>query len=98
MNNVEIARGARLRRKSIMNEWCKELQIQSPKGKKMLFKNQIFVQEIIHPKKKTISFKNLLCCDNKKRVASPEELKVLIINNDKQEKWYTKNYSLQRGI
>ena len=39
--------------------------------KKLLFKNQIFVQEIIHPKKKTISFKNLLCCDNKKKSHKP---------------------------
>ena len=41
----------------------KELQIQFPKGKKTLFKNRIFVQETIHPKKKTISFKDLLCRD-----------------------------------
>ena len=40
----------------------------SKRKKKIPFKNQIFVQEIIHPKKKIVSFKNLLCCDNKKRV------------------------------
>ena len=33
------------------------------KAKKKLFKNRIFVQETIHPKKKTISFKDLLCRD-----------------------------------
>ena len=43
-----------------------ELQIQSSKGKKSLFKNRIFVQETIYPKKKTVSFKDLLCCDQKK--------------------------------
>ena len=41
----------------------KELQIQFPKGEKKLFKNRIFVQETIHPKKKTVSFKDLLCRD-----------------------------------
>ena len=46
----------------------KELQIQSPKGKKKkLFKNRIFVQETIHLKKKIVFFKDLLCCDNKKK-------------------------------
>ena len=45
----------------------KELQIQSPKGKKTQFKNQIFVQETIHLKKKIVSFKDLLCRDNKKK-------------------------------
>ena len=46
----------------------KELQIQFPKGKKKkLFKNRIFVQETIHLKKKIVFFKDLLCCDNKKK-------------------------------
>ena len=45
----------------------KELQIQFPKGKKKLFKNRIFVQETIHLKKKILFFKDLLCCDNKKK-------------------------------
>ena len=45
----------------------KELQIQSPKSKKTPFKNQIFVQETIHLKKKIVFFKDLLCRDNKKK-------------------------------
>ena len=46
----------------------KEQRIQPPKGKKkkqQLFKNQIFVQETIHPKKKIVSYKDLLCHDKK---------------------------------
>ena len=53
-----------------MCEWkrAKNSISKRQKKKKKLFNNQIFVQEIIHPKKKIVSFKNLLCCDNKKRV------------------------------
>ena len=49
-------------------------------------------------KRKQFPLKICYAVTIKKRVTSPEELKILIINNDKQEKWYTKNYSLQRGI
>ena len=45
----------------------KELQIQYPKRKKILFKNKIFVQETINLKKKIFLFKDLLCRDNKKK-------------------------------
>ena len=50
----------------------KELQIQSLKDKKKKkkktpFKNRIFVQENIHPKKKIVSSKDLLCHDNQQK-------------------------------
>ena len=49
----------------------KELQIQSLKDKKNKkitpFKNRIFVQENIHPKKKIVSSKDLLCHDNQQK-------------------------------
>ena len=44
----------------------KELQIQSLKDQKKKT-NRIFVQENIHPKKKIVSSKDLLCHDNQQK-------------------------------
>ena len=49
-----------------MND-VKELQIQSPKGKKKHYSRIEYLCESIHPKKKIVSFKDLLCYDNQQK-------------------------------